>query len=287
MADPAPTVVLTVASPDDAEAALSCPALVPPPAPPTLRPGPTAALRAAMARFSAGDAHRDRRAAVEAVVSSLDPAAVGRLAAAATGRRLTGEPVDALADVAFRVPTEALASALGARPADLPGLVADTGRMVAVIGRGEPSRPASDAAVSRILARFADHPAGPVPVASLLHQNHDATAALIAATLVARHRGVPRRAAVAATVRVATAPATLGMTTLAAGDRVVVDLESSGLEFGAGPHRCPGRAVAEAIAAAVVDTLSAEGYRLMTDRAELEPDGRPRTLPMAVLPAPR
>jgi hypothetical protein len=72
-----------------------------------------------------------------------------------------------------------------------------------VIGRGEPSSDASDAAAERIMTRFTGHQAGPVPVASLLYQNYDATAALTAVTIQSHYSGVPRRPAISSTTRFA------------------------------------------------------------------------------------
>jgi hypothetical protein len=176
----------------------------------------------------------------------------------------------------------------GPRPAapgsslDDDAVVADVRTVVGVVGRGEPGGPASDRATTRLLDRFRDHPAGGVAAVSVLYQAHDATAALIAAMVVAGQAGRPRRSAVAGTVRVADGDTTVAGAGVAAGTVVTLDLEASALEFGAGPHRCPGRAVAEGLAAGVVDALGESGYRLRADLVETGPDGRPRTLPMEV-----
>lgn len=220
-----------------------------PPPPPTLRPGASADLRAAMARFSDGEAHGPRRAAVEAALAGLDPDALR--AAAARAARGRG------ADEASAVTTEVLARAFGAGQGEVAGLVADVGRMVAVIFRDEPSDRAADAAVARVLDHFAAHPAGPVAVTSVLYQAHDATAGLVAAVLAGRERGGDRPSAGVRTRRVAAADAVVGGTRVAAGTTVVLDLAAADLEFGAGPHRCPGRAVAEALAAGIVSAAPA------------------------------
>ncbi len=130
--------------------------------------------------------------------------------------------------------------------------MADVGRMVAVIFRGEPSSPPDDEAVARVLDRFAGHPAGAVAVASVLYQAHDATAGLVAALLTGRERGGDRPSAGVRTRRVATADVDIDGAGVPSGATVVLDLAAADLEFGAGAHRCPGRAVAEAIAAGIV-----------------------------------
>jgi cytochrome P450 len=215
-----------------------------PPAAATLRPGAAADLRAAMARFSDGAAHGPRRAAVDAALAALDPDALRSAAADAARRRPAGE--------ASAVTTEVLARAFGAGDGEVAGLVADVGRMVAVIFRGEPSSPADDEAVARVLDRFPGHPAGAVAVASVLYQAHDATAGLVAALLAGRARGGDRPSAGVRTRRVATADADVDGTGVSSGATIVLDLAAADLEFGAGPHRCPGGAVAEAIAAGIV-----------------------------------
>jgi cytochrome P450 len=228
----------------EVERVLLDPAFRTPPAPDTLRTGAAADLRAAMARFRDGDAHAAARAAVEAALAGLDPDALRAAAAEAARQR-----PDAGASA---VTTEVLARAFGAGDGELAGLVADVGRMVAVIFRGERPTPDDDAAVGRVLDRFAAPPAGPVAVASVLYQAHDATAGLAAAMAAGRARGEPRPSAGVRTRRVAAADADVAGTLVPAGATVVLDLAAADLEFGAGPHRCPGRAVAEAIAAGIV-----------------------------------
>ena len=72
------------------EAALLSTALVPPLRPATLTPGPTAALRDAMARFAQGENHAARRAQVVDLIDSLDPDEITRQATATTAARLHG-----------------------------------------------------------------------------------------------------------------------------------------------------------------------------------------------------
>jgi len=92
---------------------------------------------------------------------------------------------------------------------------------------------------------------------SVLYQCLDAVAALITTTLHARARGAARVAAVQRTMRVAVEPFDVGGLPVAAGDVLELAIGEAGLEFGAGPHACPGRQLAEAIAAEVVAAIEA------------------------------
>ena len=64
--------------------------------------------------------------------------------------------VDAVAEVAFTVPTATMLTLLGV-VGDPVGLIADVGAIVAVIGRGAASTQDSDAAAERLLATFEPH----------------------------------------------------------------------------------------------------------------------------------
>ncbi len=263
----------------DAEIALNSDSLIPPPKPTSLLPGATADLRDAMARFSAAPVHAQRRAAVVLAIDQLNADRLRQVAAERAALRLRGDRIDAVADLAYVVPTEAICSMLDA-DADLADVLADTLAVVKVIARGEPSSESSDSAADRLLLRFAAHPMGAVPAVSLLYQTHDATAALTLATIVARDQGSERRCAITSTVRVATQATTIGTTAVAAGSVVTIVLDTSGYEFGAGPHRCPGQHLAEAIVDGIMDALDAGNYRMLTDLAVFNDAGRPTTLPM-------
>ena len=137
-----------------------------------------------MARFSSGDAHAARRDEVTELLEWFDLGAIEVASTAATTECLVGR-VDAMADIARRVPTEVLLHSAGVPDFEYAGLRADVRAMVEVIGRGVPSSPASDVAVERLLERFRRHPAGPVAVVSVLYQSFDATAWLIGTSIVA------------------------------------------------------------------------------------------------------
>ena len=270
----------------DVAAALACEALVPPARPSTIPPGPVADLRDAMARFSGPDTHASRRADVEMALGRLDNYPFDILARDRARAVAGGEPLDALDRVGRVVPTVTLAAALGVHDHEIPAVVDDVRSVVGVIGRAEPWSPRCDEAARRLLRRFDSHEFGPVAGASLLYQNHDATAALFGSTVLGVHLGTERRCALARTIRVARDDTTILTTTgtlrVAAGETVVLDLEASGWEFGTGPHACPGQTLAQRLVAAMTGALAARGYVLDVAAVEYADDGRPRTLPMHV-----
>ncbi len=254
--------VIHFTDPDEVGVALRTDALVPPPAPANLGDGATAQLRNAMARFSHGDEHGPRRDQVIAAFDRLDPGAIETTARALSERFLGARALSALGlgaqagderpDLGFVVPTHCMAAALGVPESEWEIVRSDVVAVVAVIGRQEAASEASDRAAERLMQRFADHPDGPVAAISLLYQNHDATAALLAAVGTAADSGEQRRSALVETVRQAAEPTTVGSTAIEAGSTVVLSMEARSNEFGAGPHACPGRAVAEAIVAGIV-----------------------------------
>jgi hypothetical protein len=235
-------------------AALDDPALVPPTMPGR---GAVVELRAAMARFSRPAEHATRRADVVALIDRLDVQRLADTAAARARERLAGGPVDALAEIARVVPTEALAACLAAPDVS----VADVDAVVAVIGRGQPATPEADQAADRLVGRLG------VAAVSLLYQNFDATAALIATRLAARANGHVPAPAVPRTKRVA-----------ADGAEITLEIGPAGLPFGSGPHRCPGEGLAETISSAVLQAIESAGYRPDAGSIEVDPDGRPTAL---------
>ena len=279
------TSTVTFAERAEVEAALDDPGLVPPAPPASIGEGATARLRAAMARFGSGPDHAERRGAVVAALGKLVPADLRAAAARLTASRLTGGRIDAIADLGLCVPIRVLAAALDPSVAagdvdDVDRLADDVRRVVEVIGHGEPADALTDAAADRLLRRFANHPAGAVPVVSILYQAHDATSALLATTIVARHTAAARRSAVSRTLRTAVADTVVAGTPVAIGTRVVLDLDATALELGAGPHRCPGFDIAGALVDGIVDTLDARRYELLADEVPLA-DQPPTLLPIA------
>ena len=269
---------------DAALAALESPTMEPPPRSDVLEDGPTAELRDSMARFSTGDDHAARRERVEAAIRAVDPALLHDDAHERTlavgSAHPADERIEAIADVGLVVPTQALLAALGVSGDELAGLAADVSAVVAVIGRGEPSTAATDDAAERLTEAFADRPEGAVATISLLYQNHDATSALFAAVLLAHATGEERRPALARTVRRATGAARLGDEYVDADETVEVSLEADGLEFGAGPHACPGESLATAIVDAMVAALGALDLQVDASAIVLGADGRAVALPL-------
>ena len=259
------------------------------------------AARAVMARWSDGPDHGRRRAVAVDALATLDPADLGRRAEARSERLLaaTMGPFDVM-PVARRVPVTVLARALGFADPDACARAAGTVASVLAPLRAEPG-PLDHAAdaLAELLAGAPVTTAAPptqadqapddierrLNLVALLHQALDATAGLVAsAVLLAQRTPGPHdatalvRAAVVSdppvqhTVRVAGAAQRVGSVTVAQGDRLVVLLAAAatdpsgtgGIEapaFGHGPHRCPGQAAAEALAAGVVAAVLRFGAR--------------------------
>lgn len=238
-----------------------------------------------MARFSDGPAHAARRAAVEALLAGVDPAELRRSATAATTARTAGrDELDVMATVARAVPVAVLAAALGAT--DPAAAVAATAELAAALAPplGAPAPVPADAAMSA-LARLLGEPTEEAltAAASLLFQAFDATAGLIGNA--AARLGRPGTAdglladtlradcPVQLTTRLAAGPVELPDRTVPAGSRIVVVVAAaeSGLGFGAGPHACPGRHHALALAAGVLDALIAAGAEPVPGPVDREP----------------
>lgn len=265
-----------------AVAALESDRLVPAPRAASFVDGPTAELRDAMARFSSDDEHRHRRAAVEAAIAGLDADLLVRevtertqTVAAASGS------IDAVADIGLVVPTLALLATLGVGDVDLAERADDVRIVVATIGRGALVSANTEAATRRLTTTFADHPHEAVAAISMLYQNHDATAALFASTLLARSTGVPRENALARTVRVAREDVTVADEQIEADEVVEISLDGDGVEFGLGDHACPGQALAVLIVDAMIGALEVLGCNVDTAAITVGPDGRATALPLS------
>ncbi|AUH41197.1 isocitrate lyase/PEP mutase family protein [Streptomyces sp. CMB-StM0423] len=233
----------------DIAAALADPALVPElPAAAGGRAGAGMAwLRGTVARFSSGEAHRRRRALVEAELARLEPAALRRAV-----------PAGPEGEVRVRV-VRTLAEALGMPE---PGAVAEAVTVVAgaYFGGGDAD---ADEAVEWLVAQMALPPADEAALEAaanrigLLVQACAATAALVEAAaggdvpLARLLREVPP---VAAMRRVAARATRVAGREIAEGDVVLLDLATANrahpvpLAFGAPPRVCPGRAHALALA---------------------------------------
>ena len=209
-------------------------------------------LRASVSRFANGDPYRRRRALAKAELARLDPERLAVEAArlAATAVAEAGAELDAMS-LARRVPVQVLCEALAGVTVDA-ALVEAAEAVAAAYPPGSASGPAEDAALAHLVAVFGAGEEGAARIA-LLAQACDATAALIGNALLGEE-GVPVRL----TRRVGPA-----------GEPVVLDLEASGLPYGAGPRACPGEAHAVAIAAAVVAAVLA-GAEVVEDAPACE-----------------
>lgn len=276
---------ITLRTRADVETALHSPDLTPPKHAKNLSRGATADLRSGMARFSSGDDHPRRRHALETAIDELREFSFASTAFDKTYARLSepnprSEPLDVLETIGFVVPTETLAMALGIAPADFKGLLTSVQHVAKVIGRGQPSTTESDQATTWLLNNQHAAAGGPVAAVSLLYQNHDATAALFAETVLAEHHQRQRRSAVSQTVRFADSDTSISGTPVRAGQQIVLDLEAADFEFGTGNHECPGREIATNMVTGMVGALRHLGFVLVADSVEDDTMGRPRSLPM-------
>jgi cytochrome P450 len=248
-------------------------------------------LQARMARFTDGPFHAPRRTLAEALLPA--PADAQRVAWSMTSATMAGwrGRCDAM-DLAWRVPVAVLGSALGVPSADIDTVVSLSGQLCDALaprtrawpGRGRRS-PAADGdaaatALATVLAKSAGAGECAVAAASILFQARDATAGLIGLAVSAA-AGQPQATAadlvelvlrsdppVQSTRRTAAAQATIGGVAIPAGGqlRVLLATADSGepgrpATFGRGPHACPGRLVATALARGVVGAVLGGGWR--------------------------
>jgi cytochrome P450 len=211
-----------ISGPDAALTVLTEPAFMVPPVPPAS--AGVAWLRATVARFSSGTVHERRRALVMALLDAI--------------------PLESLRARAGMHPVAILGRAVGA---DEP--VIDLVRDVAQAYQpGTGDEPRADEAVDRLVAVFGgvfDEPTA--ARIGLLVQACEATAVLIQrAKDRPVHEVLREDPPVPATKRQALATTTVADITIEAGEVVQVCLADD-LAFGAGSHRCPGRAHALAL----------------------------------------
>ncbi|MFF7158411.1 isocitrate lyase/phosphoenolpyruvate mutase family protein [Streptomyces sp. NPDC008139] len=269
----------------DVRAALADPALVPePPAGDIGSAGASVAwLRSAVARFSSGQAHRRRRALVEAELARLEPVTLRDAAAADGSEGSEGSDSETRARVVVRV----LAEALGMPE---PGAVAEGVSAIggAYFGGGDAGT--ADAAVARLVALLAPEPRDDAVLEAAAHrigllvQAGEATAALV--ETAAESGDVPlarvlwEAPPVRVMRRVAVAATRIAGREIAAGDTVLLDLATANrthpvpLTFGAPPRVCPGRAHALALAEGLL-------RRPLTPFARMHHQAAPLLLPNA------
>jgi cytochrome P450 len=253
--------------------------------PPVPGGGPTPGIRwlsGNVARFADGAEHTRRRRHVTSVLAGMAVAELRPLAAERTRAVLGDGPVDLMARVARTVPVGVLVDAL-----ELPPVPAGS---VAAIARayqpGSGAEEPADQAVAELVEAFGGVP-DEVTAAriAVLVQACDATAGLVgnaALVMLRPDENRPAETVVAETLRQDPPVRLTRRLAPETGTVVPVDLAASGLPFGAGPHECPGRAHAEAIAAGVVDAL--RGYRLVGPHVGYEPSAAlriPATLVVA------
>ncbi|MEV6280834.1 hypothetical protein [Nocardia sp. NPDC051832] len=193
-------------------------------------------LRAQVPRFSNGDEHRRRRALVLAELERLDPHALR------TAARTTRGPLPHV---------RVLADALG-----LPDISVEAVELVAAHYQPHtPDNPAADGAVEDLIAACGGV-ADEVTAAriSLLVQACQATADLLANARTQQLRaGASNRAAEVLARTMDQHPPVPRTRRIVDGELVELDLTRDGLGFGAGPHECPGRTHAIAIAAGILE----------------------------------
>lgn len=247
--------------------------------------------RRAMARWSNGEQHIAARALAVRALADLGPEVL-RARAKAVARSEFATESD-LVTVARFVPGAVLAEALGF---DDPRAASRRQGLVTRAIAPEDGAVPVDAAVSESLSWLLGASGGATfeecaNRVALLHQCHDATAALISrAGMRLMDRSDPAAGDAAADrtvdnliddVLAADPPVVSTTRVVTQGDEVTVPLH--GRPFGAGVHACPGEVVARALAAGVVDALLASGRRPIAGPVELErhPHLRiPRTLPL-------
>lgn len=266
-------------------------------------------LRATVARFSSGPTHTRRRAIAEAQISTIDISTLRKSAQTRTTELLAASPnapVDLMSVVARTLPTELLAAALGI-PAKTPSAVAAIARAYPT-GAPDPAADAAvddlvadtrdEATAARIglLAQSYDATAGLIGNAAfmMLHNNlhtpAEATTTKVTTTAPMTTEPITTEAVIAETLR-HTPPVRATKRITPTGDLINIDIAAANhdpsvfpapndfdptranreahLDFGFGPHNCPGRNLATAIAAGVLDAIS--NHHLLTQTPTYTP----------------
>lgn len=283
----------------DVRAALADPALVPElPAGEDGTAGASVAwLRATVARFSAGEPHRRRRALVEAELARLEPDALRQAAAAGPEAGSAGElrvrVVATFAGALGMPEPRAVAVAVGVVAGAYFGR-GDATADDAAAAEGAAADDAADDAVAGLVARLMPGPPAeaapgdPLEAAAqrigLLVQAYEATGALVEAAAASGGHPLARVLRESPPVRVmrrvAARPTRVGGREIAAGDLVLLDLATANrahpvpLTFGAPPRGCPGRRHALALANGLL-------RRPLTPFARLHHQSTPLLLPNA------
>jgi cytochrome P450 len=273
-----------VSRPEEVREALASPALtVVPAVRASGSAGAARELQGRMARFSDGAVHQARRDRVVALLP-------GAAAAERSAREITKAALAGCAgtqegmELARRVPVEVLTRALGVPSERVSAVVEATGQLCAALSPApEAGRVADGDRAALALIKILEGRAGgdhAVAVISMLFQAHDATAALTGLALARAADGPGRTAAelveaalrddppVQCTRRTSVQPAVTGGITIPAGEPVWILLAAAErgapappATFGSGPHGCPGRELATALARGVVSGVLEAGWR--------------------------
>lgn len=272
--------------------------------PPGVADPRTQALLAKTARFSEGREHVERRAAAQALMP--DPAWAREAARLLAGHTIAdaGPLLDAM-PVARHVPVAALASCLGIprdasdRVASLVGRLCDASAPTLLPREPGDGLEEVTGELAAISAAACGSPGAGVAAVGLMFQARDATAGLVGLALLhaddqdLSERTVEdtlrRDAPVQATTRARAGtvdPPVLAWVVLASGDATLEIAPT----FGRGRHACPGRAVAAALAAGLLDAFREAGWQAVPGQSvgyEPRPNLRvPHQVLLARCPAP-
>jgi cytochrome P450 len=229
-----------------------------------------------LVRMNDGARHAQGRAALQAILASMDDDAVALRARRIASELAGGSDAAMLNRVAVETPVRVLASLLGfgaARMAEIARLVGAFVACLSPLSTGA-QIVAAHGAARALLAAMQEVSDAALPelanMVGLMSQTYEATAGLVGNSVVALWRGetgtgaqlVARTARqdppIQNTRRFLAADADIGSVSLKTGDVVLLLLGAAtreGLGFGYGAHRCPGQRIAETIATATLEVL--------------------------------